>query len=210
MKWTFPLEKCKNIIQNINSKNFDIYRTEILDIIAGQDQVKVERNFTYTNTNTDIIIHTANGDIKLRDLIRSHYNIAPYYHDGPDFAYRSYIQGNMWGKHIEYPHKYTNNYWFWLSIGHETAHAKNHQKESKNKKLFTRESAIHINEKMGWTDWYHIIKNMEYKYDIQLLNEFENIENICVYANIHLLSYIAEQTADQIKQTLLEPKHFRL
>lgn len=95
-----------------------------------------------------------------------------------------------------------------MAIGHETAHAKNHKAQNKNYKFFTYESATHINEKMAWSDGYHIIKNMESTYRIQLLNEFESIETICAYANIHLLSYINSNSADQIKQTLLEPKHF--
>ena len=205
----FPVERCEDIIQTINQDNFDIYRWEILDIISLRDQTPVQRNFTHTNTNRDIIIHTTTWDIKLRDFIRTEYSIAPFYHhDGKDFWYRIPIWGNLWGKHIEYPKQYTNNFGFRLAIGHETAHAKNHVQENKNYKLFSHESAVHTNEKIARIDGYQIIKNMESTYQISLLHEFESIETLCTYTNIHLLSYIKGNTIDQIKQILLEPKHF--
>lgn len=209
MNIDFPTQRCESIIQDINPDNFNIYRWEILDIIGLRDQTPIPRNFTHTNTNRDIIIHSANWDMKLRDFIRSNYNIAPFYHhDGKDFWYRNYIWGSLSGKHIEYPKQYTNNFGFRLAIGHETAHAKNHVQENKNYKFFTHDSAAHINEKIARIDGYHIIKNMESTYQISLLDEFQDIQTLCAYTNIHLLSYIKENTIDQIKQTLLEPKHF--
>lgn len=58
MQETFPIERCKSIIHEINSNDFDIYRGEILDIMKLRDQTPVQRNFTSTNTNTDIIIQS--------------------------------------------------------------------------------------------------------------------------------------------------------
>lgn len=196
------LKKCHDIVSNINSKNLETYRDQIFATINSLGTIKIVRDFTCTAIGTDLHIQTDQQQkFSLADFFQTTYNITPSFQDAQEFWYANEI--------INYPQTCIDNFWFWLDIGHEWAHHKNQPQEEEIKKHMEHKSAIMHNDKKARTDSYKIIKKLEQIYGIHPIREFKSIEDICAYANIHLLAYIhPSSNIEQVKQTMLQPKHF--
>lgn len=164
------------------------YRNQINDAITLLDTTNTTRTFSYIKKNTDLLIKSLDLDISMREFMRSKYNTAPYIKSWENLN-NEFLFYMRWlgGKHIQYPIAYIESIWFWFSLLHECAHAKDYIKDSKNRRELSEEDAITTNEKSARTQWYHIAQQFYNTYNINLLEDFSSIEYICMYANIHLL-----------------------
>jgi len=163
------------------------YRKKIHDVITLLDRTYTTRTFWYIKKNCDILIETLNQNISIREFMRTQYNTAPYIKSW-EKKYSEFLFYMKWlgGKHIIYPLEYIENIWFWFSITHECAHARDYRKDQKNKKELSEEDAIIANEKSARIQWYNIAKAFQDTHNINLLEEFSSIEDVCMYANVHL------------------------
>ena len=195
------------IIKLIEKDHTKDYRERIHDIITSRDKTHFQRSISYTAKKTDLIIKDNQKEVSIRDFLRSHYNTAPYIYPQGQFYFE--MRG-LWWKRIYYQPECIESIGFRFAIFHEWAHSKNYVKDQKTRKLFSEFRAlIHI-EKRARTDGYAMAKELQSTYGINTLEEFTSIADICSYANMHLLTNLADwkMTAKDIKYLILHEDQF--
>lgn len=201
------LQWYNTIIKLIDKDHTKDYREKIHDIITSRDNTPFQRSVSCTTKKTDLIIKDSQQEISIRDFLREHYNTAPYVYPGGQFLFEMRW---YWNKRIYYQPECIESIGFRFAIFHEWAHSRNYAKDQKIYKLFDKHTAMIHNEKRARTDGYMMAKKFQSIYGMDTLEEFTSITDVCSYANMHLLTNLAngKMTAKDIKHLILREDQF--
>jgi hypothetical protein len=137
----------------------------------------------------------------LKDFLSKEYNSSPRFYEGERFEYDLVAWWVGW-KAIYY--KPQAQYWFFLSLFHECAHAVYHRAERAILSKYENNNLWQfVREKHSWERALEMLDLFKKRYRLDLLSEFKSQKEIYTYINNRRSTYLIYEIAQQAKELYL-------